>query len=151
MNKTCINIYKSARESSGLTQECAAGKLNISSRTLSAYENDRIPPEDIVDKMIELYGFELLAYKHLQMNTLIGQKYLPKINFDDLSINVLRFQKEYSDIEKIKLSMIEIACDGQIDNHEKEGWSIVTKELSELVSAGLALMYTQKANKGVIV
>lgn len=143
MNKEFCNIYKTARLCSGFTQDDAAEKLNISTRCLSSYENSKTPPDDIVVSMIELYGVSWLGYQHLKLNTLIGQKYLPEINIDDLSLSVLRFQKEYKDIEKIKDSMIEIACDGRIDTKEKNAWGIVTKEVEDLISAALSIRFMQ--------
>lgn len=143
MNKEFQSIYKTARLTSGLTQEEASEKLNISTRWLSAYENGKTPPDDIVDNMIQIYGDTRLAYLHLKQSTLIGRKYLPEMQIEDLSLSVLKFQKEYKDIEKIKDNMIEIACDGRIDEKEKKAWNIVTKEVEGLISAGLSIRFMQ--------
>ena len=142
MNKTVTNIYKFARLCSGLTQEHASEKLGISTRLLSDFENGKkIPHDDIVCTMINIYDSVWLAYQHLKLNTSIGQKYLPSINLDDLSLSVLRFQKEYNDIKKVQSNMIEIACDGKIDIGETIEWDVVSKEINELASAALSIMF----------
>ena len=44
--------YKMCRENADYTQEYAAGALGVAVRTLSDYENDKLPvPDDIVDRM----------------------------------------------------------------------------------------------------
>ena len=114
-------------------------------RTLAGYEKgEYIPPADIVCNMCEAYHTEWLAYQHLQSSNPLGQKYLPEIDFSSLPTTVLRFQKEMADAHQITGDMIEVTCDGKVDKHEFEVWNAVTKEVRELVSAGLALMFIEK-------
>lgn len=50
------NIYQSARELKGLTQEVAAERLDLSVESLGAYEQDRRrPPDSTVLRMAQLY------------------------------------------------------------------------------------------------
>ena len=52
------NIYQSARELKGLTQEVAAERLDLSVESLGAYEQDRRrPPDSTVLRMAQLYDF----------------------------------------------------------------------------------------------
>ena len=62
MRVSCVNYYKISRETAGYTQEQAAERLDISVRSLSAYENDEIiPPDDLVEKMVKLYNTKILG------------------------------------------------------------------------------------------
>lgn len=57
------NIYQTARELKGLTQEAAAERLDISVDSLGAYEQDRRrPPDSTVLRMAQLYDFPYLCY-----------------------------------------------------------------------------------------
>ncbi|MFS8542113.1 MAG: helix-turn-helix transcriptional regulator, partial [Tissierellales bacterium] len=69
MKKRCRNIYRIARKSAGYTQEEAAELLHVSPRSLSDYEQGKtIPPDDVVCKMVEIYGARWLGYEHLRQS-----------------------------------------------------------------------------------
>jgi transcriptional regulator with XRE-family HTH domain len=145
MRTDCINIYKIARQSAGMTQEQAAEMLHVSVRSLADYEGNRtIPGDDIVCGMIETYETEWLGYEHLKQSTEVGKKYLPEINITDLAKSVLRLQKEVADVHKINTDMIMVACDGVVEEHEQETWEQVTKEVLEMVGAALAVVFSPK-------
>ncbi|MBS6501851.1 MAG: helix-turn-helix transcriptional regulator [Clostridium sp.] len=138
------NIYQIARETTGLTQEKASERLDISVDSLRAYEGDkRIPPDRIVIKMIEIYNTQYLAYQHLKTSDLVGKSYLPNIEIKELPIAILRLQKEVSDFIKLKDEMIDITCDGIIDNDEKPRWEKIIKELDDVVDAIMALKFAK--------
>ena len=121
MNKDCIIYYKTCRESAGIRQEDAAEYLNISCRSLSDYENNKAKvPDDIVDKMSELYRSPLLAWWHLKNNSVLG-KYLPDVFEPRTEVDMV-FQ---GILAKDKLSPVidglkEIMSDGIIDEIEEE-------------------------------
>ncbi len=145
MKRYCGDIYKKARVAAGLTQEQAEEMLPISLRTLQAYEGGELKPsEDIVLVMCEAYNADWLAYAYLQSTNELGRKYLPKIDFSSLPSTVLRFQKEMADTSNITGDMIDVTCDGIVDRSEKEVWNGVTKEIKELVGAGLSVLFVQK-------
>lgn len=138
------NIYQIARESTGLTQEKASEYMDISVDSLRAYEGGkRTPPDKVVIKMIEIYDTQYLAYQHLKTSAEVGQKYLPDIEIKELPVAILRLQKEVSDFIKCKDLMIEITCDGVIDEHEKPQWDLIMKELDEVVEAIMALKFAK--------
>lgn len=142
MQKCCMNIYKKARLSAGITQQIAAEKLHISVRSLADYETGvTVPPDDVVCGMIELYKNRWLGYQHLQANSDIGRRYLPEIQETDLAVAVLRLQKEVRDIDNIHSAMVEVACDGVIEDHEKTTWKNIEKEVSEVAGAAMALVF----------
>lgn len=143
MKKKRKNIYKIARNCTNLTQEQAAELLHISPRSLSDYEQGKtIPGDDVVCKMIEIYGTKWLAYEYLRQSTKVGQRYLPKIDFSDLARSVLRLQKEVRDLEYVNNDMIDIACDGMVEEHETIKWQKVVKEINEMAGAALAVVFS---------
>jgi len=148
MQSSCKNIYKIARRLACLTKEKAAELLYISVRSLSEYEAGRtIPADETVCRMIEVYGTDWLAYEHLKQSTEVGRRYLPDIDFTDLAKSVLRLQKEVQDVHRINSDMIMVACDGVVHEHEQEIWNKVTKEVMEMVGAGLGVIFHQKEKR----
>ncbi|NFO15203.1 helix-turn-helix domain-containing protein [Clostridium botulinum] len=138
------NIYQIARESTGLTQERACELLDVSVDSVRAYEGGkRVPPDRVVIKMIEIYNAQYLAYQHLKTSAEVGQKYLPNIEIKELPLAMLRLQKEVSDFIKLKDEMIEITCDGIIDDEEKPRWAKIMKELDDVVEAIMALKFAK--------
>ncbi|WP_434565139.1 helix-turn-helix transcriptional regulator [Thermoanaerobacterium thermosaccharolyticum] len=144
MRNECKNIYKIARKNAGFTQDEAAERLYISTRSIADYESGKtIPPDDVVCRMIELYDAPWLGYQHLRYSSEVGKRYLPDITLTDLARAVLRFQKEVRDIDSIDKDMIDIACDGEINDDELDRWQQVRKEIDEMAGAALAIMFTK--------
>ena len=144
MSQEYRNIYQIARESTGFTQEKAAELMDVSVESVRAYEGSkRIPPDKIVIKMIEIYDARYLAYQHLKTSAEVGQKYLPEIQIQELPIAILKLQKEVSDFIKCRDLMIEITCDGIIDENEKPEWDSILNKLDNVSSAILALKFAK--------
>lgn len=144
MKRTCITPYQIARDTTYFTREYAAEKLEVSVRSLADYELGKtVPGDDIVCKMIELYGTEWLGYEHLK-STEIGQRYLPDVDYTDLAKSVLRLQKEIGDVQNINMDMISIACDGVVDNTERDRWGRITKEVFEVAAAAMSIMFSNQ-------
>ena len=144
MKRCCENIYKNARRNAGLTQEQAAEQLYISVRSLAEYEAGRIiPPDDVVCRMVEAYDAKHLAYLHLKNSTEVGQRFLPDLHILDLPRSVLRLQKEVRDVTDIHHHIVDIACDGLIEDHEHDTWVNIEKELLEMVGAGLSVVFAR--------
>ncbi len=142
MAKQVNNVFKIARQEASLKQEDAIQQLGIKdSTTLSRYENDvTIPPDEIVAKMIQVYNAPWLGYMYLQQYTNVGKKILPQLVLGDFGLTVLKFQKEFSDINLVKSEMIDIACDGEVGVDEKQRWNVAMKEVKELIGAGISLL-----------
>lgn len=138
------NIYQIARESTGLTQEKASEYLDISVDSLRAYEGDkRTPPDHVVIKMIEVYDTQYLAYQHMRTRDDVGKSFLPNVEIKDLPAAMLRLQKEVNDFIKLRDEMIDITCDGVIDENEKERWNIILKELNDVADAIMTLRFAK--------
>ena len=144
MKRACENIYKTARRVAGLTQEQAADRLFISVRSLAEYEAGRTtPPDDVVCRMVDVYGDKSLAYMHLKQSTEVGRRFLPDLHIMDLPRSVLKLQKEVKDVTDIHHHMVDVACDGMVEEHEHETWQSIEKELMEMVGAGLAVIFAR--------
>lgn len=140
------NIYQAARMSAGFTQERAAELLCTSARTVSAYEaGERIPADDIIVRMIEIYGTPFLAYQHLRNNMEIARNILPDVNPENLPVAILRVQKEINDFLRVRDEMLEITCDGIIDASEHPRWDVICKELDDICQAIITLKFSKEA------
>ena len=73
------NYYKTCRKLAGFTQESASPLLGVEPRRLSEYENGAKVPDDVVDKMAEIYNAPMLAIWHIKMSSELTRKYLPDI------------------------------------------------------------------------
>lgn len=144
MKSACENIYKNARRTAGFTQEQAAELLYISVRSLAEYEAGRtVPPDDVVCRMVEIYRAKHLAYLHLKNSTEVGRRFLPDLHILDLPRSVLKLQKEVKDVTDINSRMVDVACDGTVDEHERGIWQDIEKELLEMVGAGLSVVFAR--------
>lgn len=142
MQRKCRNIYQVARLYAGYNQETAAELINVSVESIRAYERGAtIPPSATVLRMIDVYETPWLGYQHLKISDPVGQKHLPNIEFRNLPVSVLQLQKEMADTNAISGEMIEITCDGKVDKHEESRWSHVHKELRDLISAALSVIF----------
>ena len=144
MNKSCRNIYKIARESAGITREYASELLNVSTRTLTYYESDKEdfvrPTGETVDKMVNTYKAEWLAYMHGVLATETGKKSFPRINMVDLARGVLTLQS-YIDAVLVHNSKITtIAMVGVIDEDEQEDWKEISQDISKLAGDAMSLV-----------
>lgn len=123
MKHKCKSYYKICRESSGLTQETAAALLDISPRSLAAYENGKTKnpvPEDIVSKMMEIYDSQSLGWWHLKNYSILGNKCLPDIEVPvsngDMAFQTIMSKELMIEAEKI---IKYVLADGVISSNEK--------------------------------
>ena len=137
------NIYQTARESSGYTQEKASELIGISVESIRAYETGRrIPPTHIVVQMVDVYNVQHLAYQHLKNADDIANLYLPDVNVANMSAAVLRLLKEVSDFVGRQQELIEITCDGIIDEEERPRFDAIMCELNDIVQAYFTLKFS---------
>lgn len=145
MNKEYGNIFRLARKEAGLTQEVATGLLLIKDRTtLGRYENDQVVPnDDMVFQMMHVYGAKWLGYEYLRTYTKIGKAILPPIYRRKVGHLTLMFKKECDDLEDIQRDLVRMAYDDEITEDEEEDWRSSTKEIEEVVGAGMSLLLTE--------
>lgn len=139
MSSEYRNIYQIARESTGYTQERAAELIDVSVESIRAYESGRrIPPGDVVIRMVDIYDARYLAYQHLKAEE-VGRKFLPRIEVKDLPSAILKLQKEVNDFLKRRDQLIEITYDGVISPEERPAFDAILKELDDIAAAIMSL------------
>ena len=140
-------IYQAARKESCLTQEQAAERLDVSETTVKAWEQGaRVPDNETVARMAELYGTPWLALEHLkQAGGALGV--LPEVTVQSLPtaaitlINrVLDFAERHRDRQ-----LLRIAEDGVIDEAERPDFDDICRDLDGIVGAALQVKYTSDA------
>ena len=141
------NIYQAARKDGCLTQEQAAERLEVSETTVKAWEQGaRVPDNETVARMAELYGTPWLALEHLkQAGGALGV--LPEVTVQSLPtaaitlINrVLDFAERHRDRQ-----LLRIAEDGVIDEKERPDFDDICRDLDGIVGAALQVKYTSDA------
>ena len=138
------NIYQAARKEGCLTQEQAAERLEVSETTVKAWEQGaRVPDNETVARMAELYGTPWLALEHLRSaGSTLGV--IPEITVQSLPtaaitlINrVLDFAEHHRDRQ-----LLRIAEDGVIDDTERPEFEDIVRDLDGIVGAALQVKYT---------
>ena len=141
------NIYQAARKEGCLTQEQAAERLDVSETTVKAWEQGtRVPDNETVARMAELYGTPWLALEHLkQAGGALGV--IPEVTVQSLPtaaitlINrVLDFAERHRDRQ-----LLRIAEDGIIDEKERPDFDAIVQDLDGIVGAALQVKYTSDA------
>lgn len=145
MYEQWVNIYQTARESSGLTQEKAAERIGVSTESIRIYESGkRIPPDDVVVRMVDIYDARYLAYQHIKENVKAAGSLIPSnVEIKDLPTAVLRLQKEVNDFMKVRDQMLDITCDGVISEDERPAWNRIIKELDDISRAIMSLNFAK--------
>ena len=136
------NIYKTARRSAGLTQEAAAERLDLSVESIRAYETgSRIPPNDVVERMVECYGLQYLAYQHLKETNALMGRVVPELTPRGLMEAVVRLTNRINRFgrEHSADRLLEIAEDGRITDAERTEFEEIVADLREIVRVGLEL------------
>lgn len=141
--ETCRNIYKNARNVSGLTREAAAEELHIGTRTLDGYESiDGKPPDDTVRRMCILYDNKFLAYQHLKKSPL--GEFLPELTEDDIQGATLNLICNIKDVQDILQEIVKFAA-GHTDKQDREA---IERNRTKLLALASALMTLLLADKG---
>lgn len=145
---TYRNIYQSARERAGLTQEAAAERLYIAPETLRTYESGRRRPSDeMVAMMAELYGYLPLGYQHLKTGVLGAQ--LPDLaerSLQECTMRLFRLLHRFAQEERLA-ELLEIAEDGVIDDNERPVYQEIMEELRAIVATVMSISIGVENNK----
>lgn len=135
-------IYKTTRMAAGYTQERLAELCDTSPRSIQAFESgERIPSDEMVVRMADVCNCQFLAYQHLRNNMELARSILPEVCPANLPVAVLKLQKEVNDFLVIRDEMIEITCDGIIDESEQNRWNCILKEINDVCQAVIALNF----------
>lgn len=147
MPDTVMNIYKTARELAGITQERAAAALHLSVRSLAAYETgERIPHDDVVVRMVDLYNFQQLAVQHMRANSELARRIIPDIRKRSLVSAAVRFFNSMKRLESINgaARLLEIGEDNHIDETEEADYEAIAAEMQNLIQSAMELMNSEQ-------
>ena len=137
MYKDYRNIYKSARQTAGLTQERWAEVLGISVDAVRKYESGTVYPSDeVVLNMSEVAG------QHIGCAGTV----LPDVRFRTLPEAVLNLLVRLDDFSRGGLQDLKrLAADGKISSQEVMAYGEALAQLREVISAAYELEYAKEA------
>lgn len=146
MQDNCRNIYKTARQAAGLTQERWAEVLGISVESVRLYETGRgLPSDDVVTRMSEVAVMPVLGYWHLKEKSDVANDILPEVSACELPQAVIKLIcriREFSEKHRVN-DLLTIAEDGRIDESEKELFDQIVQELDGVVQAAMTLKFAK--------
>lgn len=141
------NIYQTARKTAGLTQERAAEALGICVESIRAYEQgQRVPSDEVVSRMVDLYDNRFLAVQHLRANAELARRIIPEMAEMPLSEAIMQLLSQiyaFADKHRDK-DLLYIGADGRIDNEERPLYDKILSEVEGLGKAAMALRYAQE-------
>lgn len=140
------NIYQRGRKTTLLTQEEAAERLHISPETLKRYEGGRLtPPDEVVARMVEVYGVRWLALEHAKATDRLG--ILPELEPKPLPMATISLTNRLRDAADRLAGLLRIAEDGVIDDAERPEFDVIVQELRETIAAAYQVIYADGAKK----
>ena len=141
MERKYPNLYQRARLSTGMTQERAAELLGLSSESLKQYEGGRrIPSNETVAKMVELYHLPWLALEHAQATDTLGV--MPEVTPRPLPMASIALRNRLQDATGRLDTLLRIAEDGVIDETERPEFDEIVAELRETMAAIYQVIYS---------
>ncbi len=140
------NLYQRARKATFLTQEQAAELLDISSESLKLYEGGRrVPPDETVAKMCEVYDVPWLALEHAEATDVLGV--LPEVEVKPLPMATLTLTNRLRDAADRLVGLLRIAEDGRIDEDERPEFDEIVRDLRETIAAAYQVIYSAETKK----
>lgn len=144
MKDNLQNIYKTARLSSGHTQERWAELLGVSTESVRLYESGRnLPGEEIVMRMAEVAVMPVLCYWHLKNKSGVANDLLPDVERVPLPQAVIQLLVEMRDFKEDLDQLLVIAADGIIDNSETDRFLEIRDALDGVIRAALTVKYSE--------
>ena len=142
-------IYKTCRESAGMTQEQAAEALNCSVRALARYETgEQRTPDDVAYHMAVLYDSQYLAVQHLRLVSQVAAELLPAVAVRELPVAAIRIinrMRAFAEQHR-EQDLLDIAEDGVISPKERPLFGEIMEELREMVQAILELGISEEGD-----
>lgn len=146
MQSEYLNLYQRARKATFYTQEQAAELLAVSVESLKAYEaGKRVPPDDVVARMVEAYDLPWLALEHSHATDALGV--LPEVQPKSLTMASISITNRLNDATARISGLLRIAEDGVIDESERPEFDEIVHELRETIAAAYAVIYAAEAKK----
>ena len=136
------NLYQRARKTTCLTQEQAAERMEVSETTVKAWEQGtRVPDNETVARMAELYGTPWLKLKRLLQVFEELEIYQDDGVTKTLPTAVLSQWDLTNDLIDGYRRLIQITADGHIDETEEDDFEIICNIILQNCVAGLKVVF----------
>lgn len=146
MHEKYPNCYKRARQATLFSQETAAEVLGLSSESLRQYEGGRrVPPDDVVARMCEVYDMPWLALEHTRATDRLGV--LPEVAPKPLPMATISLANRLREAADRLAGLLKIAEDGVIDESERPEFDAIVRDLRETIAAAYEVIYAPQAKK----
>ncbi len=140
------NVCRIARAVAGQTQERWAESIDVSVESVRLYESGRvIPSDDVVTRMAEVSGHQIICYWHLLNKSRVASSLLPEVEqlpLEQAVLRLLRRMKSFFDRHRDD-ALMEIAEDGKVELREREDFGLILTELEAIVQAAMALRFAE--------
>jgi hypothetical protein len=141
------NLYLQRREKLKLTREQASELLEcISADRLDRIENEKAEPrpEEVII-MAEKYKSPELCNYYCSHQCMIGNKYVPEVQIQELPQIVLKMIAALNDAQDRQKRLISITEDGKIDDDEIEDFVTIQENLEKIsVSVEALQIWTEQ-------
>ena len=130
-----------------MTQARWAEMLGVSEETVRRYEaGTMMPADDIVLRMADLSGLQILGTWHLRLKSAVAADVLPEVQRLPLAQAVVQLLDAIDDFtEKHHArTLISIAADGKVLPEEQEEFDRVVRDLQPLIRAALQIDFADK-------
>lgn len=146
MSCKCTNCYQTARKKTRFTQEQAAERLGLSAESMKQYEGGRRrPPDEVVGRMVELYGTPELALAHSEETDTLGV--LPPVTITPLPMASIALRNRLHNATGRLDALLRIAEDGRIDETERPEFDEIVTELRSTMAAIYQVIYSPEGAK----
>ena len=140
-------IFKTARNTAGLTQERWAECLGLSVDAIQNYEQGRnFPTEETVLLMADISGSKILAYQYLSLKSRIAEEILPPL-IDGVTLPkaVLQLLQVFEEFKNETLpDLVKMAADGRISPDETEDFLYCIEKLDDLTRRLYSVKYAKE-------
>ena len=137
------NIYQRGRKTTLLSQEEAAERLGLSAESMKQYESGRrVPSDETVRKMCEVYGARWLALEHAKATDRLG--ILPELEPKPLPMATISLTNRLRDAADRLAGLLRIAEDGVIDETERPEFDDIVQDLRETIAAAYQVIYADE-------
>lgn len=147
-NMYCIARYEAAENNEAFSsREKASELLNIDRTRLANIELGNITPypEEVLS-MSKQYNSPELCNSHCSEHCPIGQHTISKVTIDDFDRLSLKVLGSLKDIDSIRISLIAISEDGQIDANERDDFKKILDSLEKISNNANALKIWAEKN-----
>lgn len=140
------NLYQRARKATYFSQEEAAELIGLSAESMKQYESGRrVPSDDTVHRMAELYNLPWLELEHAKATDRLGV--LPDVHIQPLPTASITLANRFRRASDQIYTLLEIAEDGIIDECERPEFDAIVADLRETIAAAYQVIYADGAKK----